>query len=551
MRKKQNRVAQQHVNAINAELARMDAVEAQLEALQTEPGSAEEARKTRLLLAIQAKGLSLARQLASLQAYLASEDDAERVRLAREYKDEKTAFAADDSFSDKVAGICVPCQFGLGCYRSRSKTVWAQIAEVSFDGDHKLLKPNPAENMDDQPSPPFKAPHWVRAVGQPDRDYPVSYTKKDPIKVTAKFSFSVTSEPEGQTASWSKVRGITEVQMVSSGRWYQAKKLVFEGAPATGAVKTGLYSTAQMTSGRLWDIVWGYQLRIHWYVRTEGKWLKAGDSTHGVYVTANVPGGQMECPSKNRFQSSGPMQDVTEERLQLAVAAVGRYYQDQRSYCDTELKCANAVFWDLKARGVGYSLGHRWIKNAVENLTGIEPYPTLHHYLWRSNAATAEGECHNIAAGFILMCQILGVKGPMEVGYMKPRAGRSDVPPGYPWSGGDVGAWNTTYSRVHQLAGHGPESIVFLDANRFANNFEGATKYAGKYYAIGEEIYDSPSHFYGSYDAGEARWKGSFGLFFPGCSTPYPNRWRVMTREKPGTGEEFKVAGFYWHWGSH
>jgi hypothetical protein len=546
MREKQNQAAQQHIDTIDAEESKLDDVEDQLNAIKTTSGTPEDARKQRLLLAIEKKRASLDRQKASLKQFLDADDDQERLQLWQEYKQEKAQFTAHQASSDQVADVCIPCEFHLGSVRTRSKTVWAQIAIVAFSGDHRVLRPSPGD-YDDQPAAPFDAPQWVSAAGLEDRNYPVSYTRSSQVKIVARFQFWVTGEPEGQSASWTKVRGLTEVQMVPGGQWYAAKNLTFDGAPTTGSVKTGICASREMAGGPLWDIVWDFRLRIHWYVQAEGKWLKAGDSQHVLYSTLATPAGQIECPSNNVFVSSGQIQDITEERLQLAMDAVRHRYQDHRKYCRTEVDCAEAVFYDLKARGVGYSLGHRWLKTYTVNVTGIEPYPTLHHYLWRTNAATALGECHNIAAAFILMCQILGVKGAMEVGYMRPRAGRSDTPPRYPWAGGDVGAWNTVYTRIHQLSGHGRETLVFVDGNHFANNFEGAARFAGRYYAIGEDIYNSPSDFYGFQT--EGKWNGAFGLFFPPCSQPYPDHWKQMVRRDPQTGEESTVAGFYWHWG--
>jgi len=161
-------------------------------------------------------------------------------------------------------------------------------------------------------------------------------------------------------------------------------------------------------------------------------------------------------------------------------------------------------------------------------------------------AQKTKGECHNIAAAFILMCQILGVTGTMEVGYMYPRAGRADTPPDYPWVGGEPGAWNKRYGRPHavrnRLANHNQwENLLFIDGNGLENNFEGATQYGGRFFAIGESrIFNSPSEFYGRKE--DDGWVGAFDVFFLACAAPYPEEPPKYWRRRNTNNHKLKAG---------
>jgi len=600
---KNDEVAAKKISGIEADEKKLDEQEKQLALVNAKPGSPEDLKKKKLIEAIKKKRASLAKQKTSLNEFLKSDDPEERMRLWQEYKDEKDDFSKTEAFADHVGDVCIPCQFGLGKYTSKSKTVFAKVVEVSFEGDHKKLSP-PADDdgYKDTPYPPFEAPHWRRLAGQPDRDYPVSYTKNEEVTLTARFHFFVTSDPEGQSASWTKVRAKVEVRahrfdskrrVWPESGWKPAKKPKFDGDPQTQSVQTGVYSTLKMNLGKLGNYVWHYHFRIRWSVLVEGKWLRAGTSFHDVYATFGMPCGKMKfqyryvtltdqvtgkkyLDKRTSCTEDGSEQHVTEKRLSLAVhAAMHKWRRStkQEEKADelkgedhtyrpaglrrskTENECVDAVFEDVRGRDIDYELTRVWAPPDGGPKTGMYPTPTLHHFLWKTMAAEAEGQCHNIAAAFILMCRILGVTGPMEVGVMYPGPGRSDKPPDYPWQGGPQGLWNQRHYRAHAVAGHGDETLGFVDDSKYGNSFEGAVKYNNKYYAIGDDIYDSPSEYFADPDDPNL---GYFWLFL--CPQPYDaNGHKLRPMRNPSTGEFFrdpkpphkplKYAVFKWHFG--
>lgn len=226
---------------------------------------------------------------------------------------------------------------------------------------------------------------------------------------------------------------------------------------------------------------------IHWRVRIDGKDVDIGRTgPHTVYVTYDKPSGGIESNIANEFVESLVCQDVTVERLEWSV------YAARGTGSGGEKECVDAIFMRLLNDGVRYTLGYRWEPEEDENHTGITPKPTLHQYLWMCNAREAKGECHNLAAGFILACKIIGVKGKFEVGYMYPWPSREDKPPDYPKRGDNIlGRYNLKYKRVHESEGHGEDTLIFLDSMGNPNNYEGVAKYGNTLYAIGEVILDT------------------------------------------------------------
>jgi len=302
---------------------------------------------------------------------------------------------------------------------------------------------------------------------------------------------------------------------------------------------------------------------ITWSVVADGKELSIGTTgNHAIYVTFDTPHGKMGSPRDNAFEEIGPDQDVTEERLEYSVIAA-----DKTGVTD-EKECVDAIFLHMNGIGVNYDLGHRWENGAVNN-TGIDPKPTLHHYLWRCNATTAKGECHNIAASFALACRIIGVKGPFEVGYMYPWPSRKEEHPAYPKRDDEIlGKYNVRYGRSHTGESHGAENVMFLDWRNQANNFEGVAKYRNALYAIGDarfDLFGSPDQNASSYFAERASddtggvknvdlKKGGFNLIFfgedtGGCIKPYPWMTSVQTfTQSPGTPDESDLTVVPFHW---
>jgi hypothetical protein len=185
----------------------------------------------------------------------------------------------------------------------------------------------------------------------------------------------------------------------------------------------------------------------------------------------------------------------------------------------------------------------------------MDPKPTLHHYLWSCNVNQANGECHNIAAGFVLACRIVGVKGPMNVGYLYPQPGRLDVPPEYPHRTDDIqGMFNRRFVRSRDNS-----PLCFIDGNDFANNFEGAVEYNTRYYAIGEGIFKTESSFY-ALGSDPATRQGAMDLAFEedfyrtirGMTTmpaPYPSGYfyrSLSDPENPDAADKESAAAFKW-----
>ena len=406
------------------------------------------------------------------------------------------------------------------------KSVKAKIVRLAFRSDHlhstgkKLIRPSPGDFKD--ATNWFEKPEWDISRGNSD---PISHTKGMNVKVDIEVEFTVT--PSGESASLTKVAGNSR----------GTKFLTFKKDLTQTVTTQRLPITDLVSEGELPNFVTLLRKKIIWNIVVDGESKNIGTTgPHSIYVTFDEPIGKMLYSKDDGFIEAGPDQDVTVERLRLSVKATKRKVKKD------EKECADAIFNYLKRIGVGYVLDYRW-SEGIENTTGIIPKPkTLHHYLWRCNANTAKGECHNIAAAFILACKIIGVKGPFEVGYMFPWASRQDGHPTYPKStqksssGRNIlGKYNEQYSRIHTGEGHSLEVLNFLDGSGDANNFEGVATYKGNVlYAIGEGIYgrysdphDNASLFF----ATDVKMKkGDFDLLFLRnlmgvpwvCKKPYP-----------------------------
>jgi hypothetical protein len=324
----------------------------------------------------------------------------------------------------------------------------------------------------------FSKPEWADARGGSADSHPISQTRDTLVKVDLEIDVTVT--PDGQSAQLTEVRG-------KSGKG----ALNFQH-PVSQTLKTQRITLKDVTAAiKLPAYVDGFKASIDWSLIVDGKKVPIGTTgEHRVYVTLDQPGGKLYSPVNNAFEDGGTEQVVTEPRLQYSVLAA------QRKGASDEQECVDAIFIKLMKLGVGYVLGRRW-ENDVDN-TGVSPKPSLHHYLWLCNSSKGQGECHNIAAAFAVACRMIGVKGSFKVGYMYPWPGRDNTPPSYPRStiksaGGNniLGKLNQRHTRSHASAGHGTESLVFLDGTDRANNFEGVAAYKGKaLYAIGDDVFD-------------------------------------------------------------
>lgn len=255
------------------------------------------------------------------------------------------------------------------------------------------------------------------------------------------------------------------------------------------------------------------------------------NSAGSVYLTFGVPGGAVQSPVSNCFTLGGNPQHVTPARLALAILAVrlgrnaipadGGVPKTTRGVprfaFDEATDCVDAIFLFLKSRGIEFSLGYRW--DPTINTTGLEALPTLqkpplHTYLWMSLSPAAPGipargvlprteawaECHNLAAAFALMGEILGL-APFVVNYGAgnqfgyaldyPQSRRQDIAPFDPRNVQRHGLLEQPYRRVvvEPNGRRRPQSLCFVDPHGGVNNFEGVTVFDNvRLYPLGECI---------------------------------------------------------------
>lgn len=457
-----------------------------------------------------------------------------------------------------------------------AKTVQVRVVSVTFRSDHlgsdgktKLLRPSPGDFKDTEET--FEKPEWNE-----DRSHPASFTKNQPVKVDLELEASIS--PKGETASLSAVEGKCDVPSLAFKS--TAAKTLADGQRVTIA---GLVSSGSLPNQV--DLIEGKT--IEWTATVDGAPKSAGRTgPHTLYVTFDRPGGKMQ-NTTGAFEEKGPDQIVTEERLRLAIAGSGGAAGTKGSGANDEKEVVDEVFMLLLRLRVGYFLGRRWDAFDPDHVdTGISPPPTLHHYLWRCNANTAKGECHNIAASFVLACRILGVKGPFELGLMFPWGSRRDQHPTYPKRGdaimgrynavGDESARGVQFS-LHLRGSHAPwkrndpipgratvEAVKFVDGRGQVNNFEGVARYKNGLYAIGDAIFarhDDPDENASDYFALRSdevipttidRTTGGFDLIRADgakvpCRDPYPPPLAPTTKTvKDSQGNRFRARVFRW-----
>jgi hypothetical protein len=437
------------------------------------------------------------------------------------------------------------------------KGVTGAIVAVTFRKDQvdgvgkKLIRPSAGDFAD--ATSVFLKPEWDATRGGNFDPHPVSYTKALSVEVDVEIVFTL--NPSGGTALLTGIHG------VSTGHDF----LSFDQTMSR-PIKTGRTPIPGLTSkGKLPNFVSFEDHGITWTAVVNGKPVDLGSTLHRVYVTFAEPIGKMESTVPNRFTETGKVQDVTEERLEYSVkAAQGKGVNDER-------ECVDAIFLKLMALNVNYVLFSRWEPDPLNN-THIVPKPPLHQYLWRCNAATAQGECHNIAAAFQLACRILGVTGTFEIGFMYPRPSRLENHPVYARDpNATLGAYSSgdaAYSRQHAGLSHGWEKLLFLDGSGHANNFEGVARYKNGLYAIGDAIFDQdasdpqknaavyyavrniPCQADGRSNGIDMR-HGLFDLVFirtqdGGCRLPYTGMTHVEFFTQP-LGNVLEVVRFKWH----
>ena len=381
----------------------------------------------------------------------------------------------------------------------------------------------------------FLKPEWEASRGGSD-SYPISHTKAKPLEVDIEVEFKII--PDGESSNITKIWGVSSEFGISNKKATQ--KLTF-AKQFSNSVKTGkqLFETIRSNENLPDSVQIIDSLTISWYAMVDGEQRRIGLSgPHKIFATLDKPFGRMEYRNKV-FDETGENQIVTDTRLEYAIDAARGKVREEES--------VDEVFSQIGKMGVGYTLDRRWEDSAFSAKTGIEPKPTLHHYLWLCNTHNAQGECHIIAAGFILACRILGVNKSFKVGFMYPWPSREDKSPHYPRSrrrsakGNPIlGKLNEPARRNHVVTGlHDTieEQLMFIDGNGFPNFFEGVAVYQDHVlFAVGEGKYsdfddphDNASIFYSFYSKKHRTFdRGAFPLFWATpngqvCSKPYPS----------------------------
>jgi hypothetical protein len=422
----------------------------------------------------------------------------------------------------------------------------ALLYSVAFTSDHqvgggKLLSPSPAavqltfganapvaqgaamantffNSTYDDPPNLFIKPDWINDFLNPPRSEPISHTKNTNVIADVTFSFIVA----GAQVTVTRIEGV--------GRGAVAG-LSFDQVVNVPVAVGGMVTINVTSTATLPNRVSVVTDTIDWWLTINGVRELAGASgPHDVLLTFGPPLGLMGW--NGGFDLNGAAQFITEARLRFAIAAVNSERGNVQGFSDAvEKHHVDAVFLHLTTLGVDYSLGYRWSGGAL-NLTYLTDAaaasPGLHHYLWLCATHDARGECHVIAAAFILVCQILGVAAQFELGFMFPWPSRLDDPAnGYPKRNNDaaphmarnaarpyagpaqvyqpsikgkfsVDFSNRYYRRTDRAANDGnlpAQACSFVDGAGNTNNFEGAARYNGVHlYAIGDVILDTEAN---------------------------------------------------------
>ncbi|MCJ9429686.1 hypothetical protein [Kordiimonas marina] len=251
-----------------------------------------------------------------------------------------------------------------------------------------------------------------------------------------------------------------------------------------------------------------------------------------AYLTFANPAGTVTSVAANNFTLGGAVQTVTPARLELAIKAV----RDGRNAIVQNLPAVpvatggvpgfafnnaesnvDAIFLFLKSRGITFTLNYRWVPgmNQTGLVTGGGAAPGLHTYLWMSMSplpiivppanrprTEAWAECHNLAVGFILICEILGLApfvinygtgGGNQLGYAMDYAlpRRNDGTPYGAQVNPRHGRLTAQHTRnvIKPSGANVQQNLCFVDQYGGINNFEGVTVFNNqRLYPIGEVI---------------------------------------------------------------
>jgi hypothetical protein len=365
-----------------------------------------------------------------------------------------------------------------------------EVLSVEFLSDHraddnsKLLLGSTGDygNFPARPSPPatrYTKPEWTKSGAS----YPISQSKATTVRVKVRVSLTA--------------RRAARVSVRIAGNCPWKQFLSFESDARTLALSSDAVECELELAGKA--ALPNYVMRlsdmqIAWTATADGQSVALGTSgPHEILVTFGKPSGTVRWVRDQTFATNdGATQDVTYERLSLAVTATAK------SGADNEKQCVDALLAWLAKKKVFYCPGRNW-----PNSTGVDPKPSLEKYFWMAIAKEAKAECHNLAAAFILVCRILGVTGEFEVGYMVPWPRRRDSAPYTELTrhvmathGATVlpaaGAFTSADENhdYYRKVGRQSYRLIFIDGNDKQNAFEGVARYGNALYAIGEGRYD-------------------------------------------------------------
>ncbi len=403
-----------------------------------------------------------------------------------------------------------------------------RILALHFLNDHGVMRKAPSKTVLEVISATKKVPHTTRlmddgpataAFVKPDwtasKSNPISQTKNTKLKIQIDIEFELVPGPQMQ------LQGMTSV---TKDKFMEFEAQFDEPIILKGA-KT-VVSPVLVSKNRLPNqvgILEGGE--ADWVLHIDGKdfhpirfqpALRTGP--HKIFVTLGEPTGAMERkvnPKGNvLLDAAGDKQVITDARLEFSCSAA--------KGAKTAVEAADAIFRHIRdVEKVRYRGGFKWSPKPEneENDTAVEPKPArFHDYLWLCNKNIAAGECHFLAAAFVLAVKVLGAQEEIEVGLMFPWPRRVNTlkapdrpgenfpfwPPqgfsGHRFQGryqkmatpglGDPERYFRTHEDFHAIdAATGlaiVERIRFRDSKGFGNGFEAVVRLDRRLYAIGE-----------------------------------------------------------------
>jgi hypothetical protein len=302
------------------------------------------------------------------------------------------------------------------------------LERAEFEDDDALLVPTPPTDTLTRGGETFNSP-WGQGVdpatkpfkpecmstrpgqGGAARWYPASYSRRKKIKVHLRFR-----------------------EVVATARSYTFENLQIEPTAYAGILEftdsrseplldNGILDRTLVARVPLPDRIDRLQTTLRISATASGQPVRVtpAQCTVEVYVTWNTPTGQAkihaETNSPIAFPEDGPVQSITEQRLEWAVAAA-------KGAPDEATAVRRISSW-LQGHGIHYTGGRRYpAGNVTDNTTEITTAsgnpPDLHHFLWFALNVPRTAECQDLAAALRLGCRILGIGGTMPVTLLYP-----------------------------------------------------------------------------------------------------------------------------------